>query len=129
MAEKLATAKPRRRWYQFSLRTLLIGMALLAIPGGCIAHEARFVAERKAWLAAHSGACVFATASGWPSSCHPEKDPSFIRRCLGDRAVAWILSDEARGPLESLFPEARIIGSSFNYLPPRLYRQPSATVD
>ena len=24
--------KPRRRWYQFSLRTLLIGIVLLAIP-------------------------------------------------------------------------------------------------
>ena len=42
--------KPRRRWFQFRLRTLLIGMMLLSVPLGDVAHELRIVAERKAWF-------------------------------------------------------------------------------
>ena len=32
--------KPKRRWYQFSLKTLLVVMTLLCVgPGGYVAYE------------------------------------------------------------------------------------------
>jgi hypothetical protein len=40
--------KPRSRWFQFRLRTLLVGMALLAIPCGYVGWQAKIVREREA---------------------------------------------------------------------------------
>ena len=40
----------RRRWFQFRLRTLLIAMALLAIPMGWFGWQERIVRHRKALL-------------------------------------------------------------------------------
>ena len=44
-----AVKSPRRRWYQFTQRTVLVGVALLAVPCAYVAHEYRIVAERRAW--------------------------------------------------------------------------------
>ena len=49
MPDKLDTAepqKPRRRWFQFRLRTLLIVVELLGAACGYVAHEAQVVRER-----------------------------------------------------------------------------------
>jgi hypothetical protein len=40
----------RRRWFQFSLRTLMIGVTMLAIPLGYVSWQAKIVSERKAAL-------------------------------------------------------------------------------
>ncbi len=40
------TAPPKRRWYQFSLRTLLIGVTLLAVACGWAVDHVRLVRER-----------------------------------------------------------------------------------
>jgi hypothetical protein len=50
MNEKPPTAEPHRLWFSFSLRTLLIGMALLATPLGYVGWQAKIVRERKALL-------------------------------------------------------------------------------
>jgi hypothetical protein len=50
MAETPTTTEPRRRWYQFRLRTLLIAVALLAVPCSYIAGQYRIVGMRRAWL-------------------------------------------------------------------------------
>jgi hypothetical protein len=43
------TAKPKRRWYQFSLKSLLLGITLLAVgPGGYISYEQYRVRQRQA---------------------------------------------------------------------------------
>jgi hypothetical protein len=42
--------KRRRRWFQFSLRTLLIGVTLAAIPCGYVGWQAKIVRDRKAFL-------------------------------------------------------------------------------
>jgi hypothetical protein len=42
--------KTKRRWYQFSLRTLMIVVTLFCVVGGYVAHEAKVVNERKAKL-------------------------------------------------------------------------------
>ncbi len=46
-----ALKSSRRRWYQFGLRTLLIGVALLALPSSYIGWQAKIMHQRKSLLA------------------------------------------------------------------------------
>jgi hypothetical protein len=50
-AEPSKAELPKRRWFQFSLRTLLIGVTLLAVPLGYVGWQAKIVRERQAWIA------------------------------------------------------------------------------
>ena len=99
--------KPRRRWFQFRLRTLLVGVTLLAIPCAYVAHEYRIVAARKSWMAQHpqGGYDVFGVGRS------TEPTLSLVRRLLGDEPqehlVVTTLGDEASA--RDLFPEAGII--------------------
>ena len=107
--------KSRRRWYQFALRTLLIGVALLALPCAWLAREAHVVAERKAWLAQHPEAAVVAvepSAVWWLNPRDPQKSPSTLRRWLGDKAVAWrYVNEEVVSSVVALFTEANTMRS------------------
>ena len=49
-AEPIEAAPPerKRRWYQFSLRTLLIVVTLLAVPCAYTGWQAKIVRDRKA---------------------------------------------------------------------------------
>src|ERR1700680_5163089 len=42
--------KHQRRWFQFSLRTLLIGVTLLAVPCAYVGSHAKIIHRRKAML-------------------------------------------------------------------------------
>jgi hypothetical protein len=110
MAEKPTTTEPKRRWWQFRTRTLLIGTVLLGVPGAYVIHEATIVADRNAWIEAHPYSCHFVDDVGWSAQSHPGNAPSLIRRWLDDRAVSWICVPEAVGPVELLFPEAAVAG-------------------
>ena len=119
--------KPRRRWLQFRLRTLLVGVVLLSLPCAYFARrEARIVAARKNWLDSHRremDRCTLMAAHGvlwWPKGRLPEEDqqlyqtPSRIRLWLGDVACVKIAvrrsaSTAEQIEAESLFPEAFII--------------------
>ena len=101
----------RRRWYQFTLRTLLIGVALLSVPCAYVAHEYRIVQARKEWIT--DRAPVFQRAlipSKQVNQRNPASDPSLIRRWLGDKAETLIdVDSEADSAIaKSLFPEAAI---------------------
>ena len=67
----MTTEKPRRRWFQFRLRTLLVFMTLCAIPFAWVASE---LAQRRrenaviAWVEKMGGTVEFEDdqeASGW----------------------------------------------------------------
>ncbi len=119
MPEKPDNAVPRRRWYQFSLRTLLIGVALLGVLCAYVAHEYRIVAARKAWLAAHPGDPRIEPNSlrgwhdGYPKAIREpdrSRSPFLVRRWLGDKDMLNVFvypqeADEAA----ALFPEATIL--------------------
>jgi hypothetical protein len=45
-----AEPKRKRRWFQFSLRTLLIGVTLLAVACGYVAKEAKTAWQRQSFL-------------------------------------------------------------------------------
>jgi hypothetical protein len=118
--------KPRRRWFQFGLRTLLIGVVLLAIPCGYVGWRAKIVRERKAWLNSHKPEMDFfsmmgaraalCTPKGWlqEEDQQPCQAPSRIRLWLGDIAYGTIrvrqsASTAEQVEAESLFPEAVVI--------------------
>jgi hypothetical protein len=77
--------KRKRRWFQFSLRTLLISVTLLAVACGYIGWEAKIVRDRRAllsWLLDNGG--------GLMESDPSVPDVSWIRRAMGDHSVAAI---------------------------------------
>jgi hypothetical protein len=53
--------KPRRRWFQFRLRTMLIVVAVVGVACANVGRESSIVRERRATLAAirNSGGTVF----------------------------------------------------------------------
>jgi hypothetical protein len=113
--------KNKRRWLQFGLRSLLIGVALLAIPCGYVGWQAKIVRERKAMLDAVVEAGggyrihvpksrVLVTRTGG----FVEVEPPLMRRWFGDEGVFDIHVSEplfARRKPEfiRLYPEACVI--------------------
>lgn len=99
--------KPR---FQFRLRTLLIGVALLSVPLAYLAHEYRIVAEREAWAKLHDTPTDMTIGIGYDGN--QEDGPGPIRRLLGDEArFALTLVDPQPGDVQTarrLFPEAHI---------------------
>jgi hypothetical protein len=84
--------KRKRRWLQFSLRTLLIVTGLVAVICGYIGSQAKIVMERKAALGAIRGRAVILTDKG--STVDPSlfKEPPVEQspgsgRCLAIRRL------------------------------------------
>src|SRR4051812_5709320 len=96
---------PNRRRFQFSLRTLLIGVTLLAV--GCwYAAQAKIVRDRETWKNRSI------QSSSWLRPRHvvkgnPDEGPSLIRRWLGDysRTSVLVLYPEDQAEARRLFPE------------------------
>jgi hypothetical protein len=131
MDEKPKTAgpgkKPRRRWFQFKLRTLLIGMALLTIPCGYVSWQAKIVRERKALLveieSEGGGFCSSKrTTAGfwgkfpiWPNEAiesigkyHQGALEDITRHFLGEESVVVIWLPAAIPPTEEIQIKERI---------------------
>jgi hypothetical protein len=109
-----APRKPRRRRFQFRLRTLLFGVALLGAACGYVAHEASIVRERRAMLKR-------VVDRGGQVSYGPE-DPQMLRRLLGDVGGCSILypknlSATEKVRISELFP------SPDNWVGPDLNRE------
>lgn len=77
--------RPRRRWFQLRLRTLLVGVVVLSIPCGYVAHESRIVTMRRAMLEIGKGKPVIEVQFG-----NDDKIP-MVRRWLGDRGIHWFV--------------------------------------
>ncbi len=98
-----------RRWYQFGLRTLLIGVALLAIPCAYVGWQVRIVRAREAWMKSHVRMLY---GEAYPLGMTPN-DPNgqlpMFRRWLGDEAVFWMhVSPAEKEQAKELFPEATL---------------------
>ncbi|HEV2971233.1 MAG TPA: hypothetical protein VGY55_14760 [Pirellulales bacterium] len=103
--------KRKRRWFQFSLRSLMIVVTLLAIPCGWLAHQARVVEERKAlrsWLLDNGGVIHEAQYE----MEHPETSQiTWIRILIGDHTALSInfpygISKPQASRMKTVFPEA-----------------------
>lgn len=119
--------KPKRRWFQFRLRTLLVGVVLISVPLAYVAHEARIVAERKAWVAAHPTRAFLTTVKKGDRRQIP-----LIRHLLGDeqQSMVVVVTEDQIQMAQSLFPEADIafvnLGLNFD-IPANLPRDPPAS--
>ena len=148
-AEPLKTEPPKRkrRWFQFSLRTLMIGVALLAVPMGYVGWQAKIVRERTEMLATIKAAggevMMLPSLPGvtlFPIVIQNRKTVSrwrptvpVIRRWLGDDVVVFLVLNPStsRKDIErvaALFPEAIIsdggdFAISYATSPPRIAQQ------
>jgi hypothetical protein len=81
--------KRKRRWFQFSLRSLLIVVTALAIPCGYLGWQAKVVRERKAMLDK-----IVSLGGGYLVARQDEPieipNPPLLRRWLGDERVAGV---------------------------------------
>ena len=103
-----AQPKRKRRWFQFSLRTLLIGVTLLAAVCGGVnwyCGEVEFVRQRFR---------MSGESPAWGAHiAHPPRELPWIRRWLDDNAFIEIYldrsaSDEDVQRYQIAFPEATI---------------------
>jgi hypothetical protein len=121
---KAEPPKRKRRWFQFSLRSLMIGVAILAVICGYVGRQAKVVRDRKAYLQANThdvkkeASAAAPLAITWTSVVFAEGDktqaPNGIRIWLGDKAqdsvwMRFAASEEERLAVAALFPEADIL--------------------
>jgi hypothetical protein len=116
---KVDPPKRKRRWFQFSLRTLMIGVTLFCVvDGGYVGWQAKIVRARRAWLA-HLATQRYQARIGdrviYAGNGHGE--PSIVRRWLGDKAILRIslpatVPDEDRETTLRLFPESNVTQTS-----------------
>ena len=119
MDEKPDNAAPRRRWYQFSLRTSLIGVMVMSLPCAYVGRHAKIVRERSAMIAELKGARVPGTADArfswgevtYAGSGEALHEIPWIRSILGDVSVRAIVlpvntTQDYCDRSERLFPEA-----------------------
>ena len=126
-----AEPKRKRRWFQFSLRTLLIGVTLSCLPGGYLIYVRGVIAERRAELdrlvalnlKGELTLCMHGDVLlplGIDPSTYEQASPSRIRRFLGDEPVAVIVfrkqpADAELRRLINIFPEAAIGAGAPNF--------------
>jgi hypothetical protein len=99
--------KRKRRWFQFSLRTLMIVVALLAVPMGYVGWQAKIVRERTTLLIESGKEMIGGDYLG------DDDGISRIRRLFGDRCWKVIILYEAaptelRAKIKAAFPESSV---------------------
>jgi hypothetical protein len=112
-----ADQPPPRRRFQFRLRTLLIGVTLLAVACGYVGWQASIARDRQAWLIAHprrDAMLVPIRTLATLAAGNNQSRPLIIRRWIGDAAQDTIeldapatVEEERRAVM--LFPEARVL--------------------
>jgi hypothetical protein len=103
---KAAPPKRKRRWFQFSLRTLMIGVTVLAILFAYIGSQLKFMRERHEAAASHQEVFSWVIPAIRPEAPWP-------LRWFGEEAYLGIdagntASDDEIANLKLLFPEAVI---------------------
>jgi hypothetical protein len=107
---KLESPKRKRRWFQFSLRTLIIVVTLLALPLGYVGWQAKIVRERRAMRDSILDAGGYVTDLPFIPGPPP---PSWLRRILGDETVEILVvpdetDEKTIAEIRRLFPNTKI---------------------
>lgn len=95
----------KRRWFQFSLRALLVFVMLVGVVCWYVGCQAQIVRKREARIVDHSR-----IVDKWNLT----SGTTWLRQQLGDQAYAMVAagesaSDETVRDYELLFPEAKIV--------------------
>jgi hypothetical protein len=114
---KAEPPKPKRRWFQFSLRTLMIGVMLLALVCGYVGRQAEFVRKRHEAAATHQMWQGIPMTSGDPLTfvkLGPRPQSPWPLRWFGEKGYAMIVVEgsapaDERVRLARLFPEAVVV--------------------
>ncbi len=96
-----------RRWFRFRLRTLLIAVAVLAVPSAWVANQVHWIRQRQA-VRQHSPPLPLHTMR----SCFPKQAPSWLWlfREEGEWTIYWRPdSPYTKAHAMRLFPEARLV--------------------
>jgi hypothetical protein len=112
MADNPTSPDPKRRWYQFRLRTVLIGVAILSIPLIYAGRQAQNVRVRKAMIETiqDAGGSVYPFASVGLFSDGPAL---WCRKLFGDPGYGLVnlppaMSTRASA-VQKLFPETTVV--------------------
>ena len=108
--------KRKRCWFQFSLRTLMVGVTLLGVACAYIGWQAKIVNERRRLLESvllHQGVVYPDLSPSHSSGPLPDRSPPWIRRLMGDVWMDGIYldaktSDEVLERAATTFPEATV---------------------
>jgi hypothetical protein len=136
---KAEPPKRNRRWFRFSLRTLMVVMALVSLPMAWLGSQANMIRERERLLTEverAGGGYVETTgeplgvydapiiehcriAATWTSYRAEYPRPSIVRQWLGEKIVLMISCpgmDSAKlSQIKAAFPEAEILDIASAY--------------
>ena len=106
-------SKPRRRWWQFRLRTLLVAVVLLSIPLAWVAYSLSWMRERELALFKHGVMSSLLDIPHGGPKLHPDPPAPGCLGLFGEEGVSWIAiplnwQPEERERIKQLFPEADI---------------------
>jgi hypothetical protein len=112
-ATALPDRKRRRRWFQFSLRTLFAVVTLATVACWYVGLQSKIVRSRSVWLDSHpqqSGPGLTLIIRDRNSVGDENQSPGIIRRWLGDAPHEEIFVEPGdRDAARQLFPEAELI--------------------
>ena len=111
--------KPKRRWYQYSLRTLFIIVTFFGIGFGLIGGQALIVRERKAMLdEIQLGGGRWMDRPAAVSVLPDDWALPWYRRLLGDNVIRAIFLPKSlrqrHASVQEIFPEAMVYDSLFD---------------
>jgi hypothetical protein len=102
--------------FQFRLRTLMIGVTLLAVLCGYLGSQAKIVRDRRAvvaWILTETqGSCILDSVRITERGVRVPPDPNWLRKLLGDRSFQYIvipeeeLTEDRLKRIKAAFPES-----------------------
>ena len=99
---------PRRRWFQFRLRTLLIAIAVLAVPCAWVGYQLNWIRARTAFREAWHSTVYFVKGQGPPRQLH----------YFGEVGIGYIVyQGDSQFDVEGarkLYPEAVVLPNTVN---------------
>src|SRR5262249_13083052 len=100
---KMTDAKPKRRWFRFSLRTLFMVLLLISLPLGWLGFQLDWIRQRHIFLRDYDIPKIYAITG-------PPKMPPWPLGYFKEEPVWYVtVRPEHLSEARRLFPESRIM--------------------